>query len=274
MELPATPPRHHPTASEIFPTLPKNPQWSPFPSKAMYLADTLCHSRRIHFGRTHIKAVLEFARLTRGEDIPTYDALRKFQKSLKARMGDLTKKYVSSRGTVFHVNKVLESLRQDIANPQVRPHMKFFPHANSKHMSQAWHGQKMTHNMPDEYLTPCVRLGGQIFYVNELVWRQDDWFIPLRWITVGPKEELYAIGHRALDTQNGSSVISSKRKTVRVATFLESYPELHSCQAVPVFDDIELNGFCIDDAASFTIDCGVPSGLFCSNYCFYGRCVR
>ncbi|KAG8795702.1 hypothetical protein FRC12_010939 [Ceratobasidium sp. 428] len=219
-ELPATPPRHHVTASKIFPTLPKSTQWSPFPSKAMYLADTLCHSRRIHFGRTHIKAALEFARLTQGEDIPTYDALRKFQKSLKARMGDPTKKYVSSQGTIFHVNEISESIKQDIANPEVRPHMKFIPHANGKHMSQAWHGRKMVHDMPDEYLTPCVRFGGRIFYVNELVRRQDDWFIPLRWVTVGPEEELYAIGHRALDTPNGISVISSERKTVRVATFI------------------------------------------------------
>ncbi|KAG8781669.1 hypothetical protein FRC12_021639 [Ceratobasidium sp. 428] len=236
-ELPATLPRHHLTASKIFPTLPKSTQWSPFPSKAMYLADTLCHSRRIHFGRTHIKAALEFARLTGGEDIPTYDALRNFQKSLKARMGDPTKKYVSSQGTIFHVNEISESIKQDIANPEVRPHMKFVPHANGKHMSQAWHGRKMVHDMPDEYLTPCVRFEGRIFYVNELVRRQDDWFIPLRWITVGPEEELYAIGHRALDTPNGISVISSERKTVRVATFLESYPELHSRQAVPVFDE-------------------------------------
>jgi hypothetical protein len=82
-----------------------------------------------------------------------------------------------------------------MANPLVRPHMHFLPHVDGNHTSQAWHGHKMVHDMPDHILTPCAQIGSQIFYVNELVRRKNDWFIPLRWITMGPKHELYAIGH-------------------------------------------------------------------------------
>ncbi|KAG9075324.1 hypothetical protein FRC06_010151 [Ceratobasidium sp. 370] len=87
-------------------------QWSPFLSKAMYLADVLCHSRRVHFGRTHVKALLEYARETRGETIPSYHALRKFQKSLKECMGDPSKRHVSSGGTVYYVNEISEAVKQ------------------------------------------------------------------------------------------------------------------------------------------------------------------
>lgn len=96
---------------------------------------------------------------------------------------------------------------QDFANPLVRPHMNFLPHDDGKRMSQAWHGHKMIHDIPDRFLTPCVRLNGRVFYVNELVRRQNDWFIPLRWITAGSNNELCAIGYKVQETSVSVKVI-------------------------------------------------------------------
>lgn len=87
-----------------------------------------------------------------------------------------------------------------MANPLVRPHMNFLPHADGNRLSQAWNGHKMVHDMPDHILTPCARVGGKMFYVNELVRRKHDWFIPLRWITSGENRELYAVGHIVKET--------------------------------------------------------------------------
>ncbi|KAG9080623.1 hypothetical protein FRC06_006335 [Ceratobasidium sp. 370] len=118
-------------------------EWKPFPGKA-------------------------FARQTQGETIPTYYALRKFQKSLKLRVGDPSKRYVSPFGTVYYVNKISEGLKQDMSNPHVRPHMNFYPHVDGKRMSQAWHGHKMVHDIPDRFLTPCMRYSNKMFYIGEL----------------------------------------------------------------------------------------------------------
>jgi hypothetical protein len=82
-----------------------------------------------------------------------------------------------------------------MANPHVRPHMNFLPHIEGKHMSQAWHGYKMVHDISDNMLTPYLRVGNRIYYVNELVRRKNDYFLPLRWITYGPSKELYAMGY-------------------------------------------------------------------------------
>ncbi|KAG9122228.1 hypothetical protein FRC07_001489 [Ceratobasidium sp. 392] len=214
-----------------------NPEWLPFPSKAMYLAETICSSRRVHFGRRHVEIMLEYARQTQGEPIPSYYALREFRKSLKSRIGDPSKRYVSPGGTVFYVNEISEGIKQDISNPQVRPHMNFFPHVDGKHMSQAWHGHKMVYDVPDRFLTPCMSYGKKLFYVNELVRREHDWFIPLRWITVGPDREPHAVGHIVRNTQTGLIVHRAERKTVKVSSFLESYCELETRRAVPVFDE-------------------------------------
>ncbi|KAG9122457.1 hypothetical protein FRC07_001140 [Ceratobasidium sp. 392] len=216
-------------------------KWRPFPTKAMYLADLICHSRRVHFGRTHIRAILEYARQTQGEKIPSYHALRKFQKLLKARVGDPTQRCVSSQDTVYYVNDVSEGVKQDVGNPLARPHMTFVPQVNGKRMSQAWHGRKMVHNVDDKFLTPCIRHNGRIFYVNELVRRCTDWFIPLRWVTVGPDCELHAIGHHVVQTSTGLDVVCAERKTVKVSTFLESFPELQTRKAVPAFDEKSAN---------------------------------
>lgn len=84
--------------------------------------------------------------------------------------------------------------------------MNFYPHVDGKHMSQAWHGHKMVHDIPDRFLTPCACINGRMFYVNELVRRQQDWFIPLRWITHGPSREMCAIGHIVKDTEVGQFI--------------------------------------------------------------------
>ena len=87
-----------------------------------------------------------------------------------------------------------------MANPHVRPHMNFLPHVEGKHMSQAWHGYKMVHDVSDSVLTPFLKVGKSIYYVNELVRRKKDYFIPLRWITYGRSKELCAIGYCATES--------------------------------------------------------------------------
>ncbi|KAG9080577.1 hypothetical protein FRC06_006397 [Ceratobasidium sp. 370] len=106
-------PRQHQSAAHYVPYSPtSDSEWRPFPGKAWCLADAICNSRRVHFGRRHIEIMLEFVRQTQGETIPMYYALRKFQKSLKSRVGDPSKRYVSPFGTVYYVNKISEGLKQ------------------------------------------------------------------------------------------------------------------------------------------------------------------
>ena len=68
-------------------------------------------------------------------------------------------------------------------------------------MSQAWHGSKMLEDAPDHLMTPMIRLNGRVFYVNELVQRLNDWFLPLRWFLRGEEQYPYAFGHRVEMTE-------------------------------------------------------------------------
>lgn len=88
-----------------------------------------------------------------------------------------------------------------MANPKLRKHMNFYPHYNNKAMSQAWHGSKMLEDAPDHLMTPMISFGARIFYINELVRRKDDWFIPLRWFLRGKRRDAYAFGYRVSMTE-------------------------------------------------------------------------
>ncbi|KAF8753824.1 hypothetical protein RHS01_06641 [Rhizoctonia solani] len=140
-------------------------------------------------------------------------------------------------GSVFHLNKIAETLKLDMANPHLRPHMNFLPHMEGKHMSQAWHGFKMVHEVSDSVLTPFLRVGDRIYYVNELVRQKNDFFIPLRWITRGHLKELYAIGYHVIQSPSGLVVQSEKRRSVKVSTFLETFTEMQQQGAIPMFSD-------------------------------------
>lgn len=77
--------------------------------------------------------------------------------------------------------------------------MNFYPHFDNKQMSQVWHGTKMLASAPDHLLTPMVRYKGRIFYINELVRCNGDWFLPLRWVFKGKHRELCAVGHKVVE---------------------------------------------------------------------------
>ena len=83
----------------------------------MYLADIISSSRRLNFSREQMRVILEFARATGGQNIPRHSTLQKTQEKLKSQVGDPTYRYVAPSGTVFHLNKISEALKQVHSHP-------------------------------------------------------------------------------------------------------------------------------------------------------------
>jgi hypothetical protein len=88
-----------------------------------------------------------------------------------------------------------------MANPNTRKSMNFYPHITHNKASQAWHGEKMISKSPDHVMTPMVRYCGKIYYVNELVRREGDWFLPLHWVLMGEGQEQWCVRHHVEETQ-------------------------------------------------------------------------
>ncbi|KAG8684097.1 hypothetical protein FRC09_015621, partial [Ceratobasidium sp. 395] len=224
------------TQSNHYNPSPRSPEWPPWKNKTMFLADALANSRRLRFSNRALRAMLHFARECTPSDVPLLKALRKEQSRLASKLGDRKKQVVSANGNVFFMNRIATGIAQDFANPLIRKHMNFYPHYNKKRMSQVWHGSKMLEDTPNHLLTPMFRYNNKIYYVNELVCRKADWFLPQRWILHGESKNPWAIGLRIDIRPAGLHVLSDNQVAVPMSTFWFSYPELEAQNELPEFD--------------------------------------
>jgi hypothetical protein len=78
-----------------------------------------------------------------------------------------------------------------MANPKVRPHLKFYPEDSKGNLSEGRQGRRWLHEVDDDQITPMVRIGRQDYYIHEPAMLRDGLFcVPVRWFTVG--EVLFA----------------------------------------------------------------------------------
>lgn len=73
-----------------------------------------------------------------------------------------------------------------MANPRVRPHMRFYPEDAGKGLNEAWHGARWRHKIDPALLTPMIRIKNpsshQDFYVFEPTFLDDESAcMPVRW---------------------------------------------------------------------------------------------
>ncbi|KAI0675222.1 hypothetical protein C8Q78DRAFT_528402 [Trametes maxima] len=115
--------------------------------------------------------------------VPSLKALRKFQ--AKLRGSGLFKKdrtVISVIGNHFTQNSILKSIMLDMANPEVRRHLVFYPEEPVNGSSELRHSWKWFQGLPDEKLTPMWAYRGVHFYIGEAAELVNgDVVIPLRW---------------------------------------------------------------------------------------------
>lgn len=120
-----------------------------------------------------------------------------------------------------------------MANPKVRPHLRFYPEDSKSKLSEARQACRWLHEVDDEDLTPMARLGSRDyhrdFYVHEpAMLRNGEYCIPVRWFSVG--EILFAKCWKmqtiATDYGGGWRVIKCDAYTVPISEFLKSFPDL------------------------------------------------
>ena len=71
---------------------------------------------------------------------------------------------------------------QDMANPDVRSRIAFYPVESNEGISELCHCQKWLHDLPDDRLTPMWASRGAHFYVGEAAQLANgNIVVPLRW---------------------------------------------------------------------------------------------
>lgn len=69
-----------------------------------------------------------------------------------------------------------------MANPQVRPHLHFYPEDAGDELSEARQGTRWLHSLPPELTTPYADIAGQTYYTFELALTVGNRLVvPVRW---------------------------------------------------------------------------------------------
>lgn len=118
-----------------------------------------------------------------------------------------------------------------MANPKVRPHLSFYPEDAGNKLNEARQGKQWLHEIPDEQLTPMVRIGKDDFYTHELAMLSDQsCCMPIRWFK--RDGNFVAICWKAVpvdtDRVSGWRIMKAEQYEVMEKDFLKPFPELHA----------------------------------------------
>ncbi|KAI0752256.1 hypothetical protein BC629DRAFT_1297219, partial [Irpex lacteus] len=154
-----------------------------------FLTDLMLSSPRLKFSEAQVDALLRWAKALKAEDVPSKYVLEKSQRELAKIIGSPTKKVTGRGGNIFYINDIAHAIAKDYSNPITRFAMSDFPELDGKGASQAFHAHKMLLDSPQGIATPCAKVRGQVYFVNELLQCLDgSFFIPERfYMGVPPK---------------------------------------------------------------------------------------
>ncbi|EJD46280.1 hypothetical protein AURDEDRAFT_63293, partial [Auricularia subglabra TFB-10046 SS5] len=159
--------------------------WAPFPHKTMCFLIALDDMPRQRFSDSQMNFILWVMKEIGGRNVPTLRALRKFQEQLALQFGTRTLEQRSELGNVFYTNDIRATLAMDAANPQMANHFVVYPELCPARITNAWETKRWL-ELPLDFLTPMVRSGAQIYYVNELAMLDSgDFVLPYMWCTWG-----------------------------------------------------------------------------------------
>ncbi|KAJ7021121.1 hypothetical protein C8F04DRAFT_1213895 [Mycena alexandri] len=151
----------------------KSPEWFPYPSKMLFLLDTLDNLPRLRISNSLMKVFLWILKESGAHDVPSFEHLRKVQKSLRTKCGVPTTQYKTAKGNIFHMNDPRTLVAKDWANSETRKFIHIYPEIPEDGViREIWHAQN-----PMYAALYCH------FFVNELArLKNGDLVIPICWI--------------------------------------------------------------------------------------------
>ncbi|CDO77297.1 hypothetical protein BN946_scf184753.g47, partial [Trametes cinnabarina] len=164
--------------------------WWPYPNQTWFMVDMMDHLPRKPISDDQMKVFLWVLQESKGVNVPTFTALRKFQTHAARQIGFRTTHHITALNNEYFANKPAELFRLNLANPLVRPQMRLYPEICGP-VSEFFHSKKLL-AMDDQTLDHGQLMWAdwkhapqRHFYIKEIALLQDGRFvIPLRFVTV------------------------------------------------------------------------------------------
>ncbi|KAE9396390.1 hypothetical protein BT96DRAFT_824723, partial [Gymnopus androsaceus JB14] len=166
-------------------------QWYPWKDRITCTLDVLMHLPRSVFSQKQLDLFLWLLRVNGVSDVPSVKTMKSLNEALQKMCGIDTLCYDGALGHRYYVNSLAQIIAQEMANPEVRPKLHFYPEDSGEHLSEARQAERWLHEAPDDLLTPMARIRDQDYYIYEPAMLSDGiCCIPVRWFTRG--KGLYA----------------------------------------------------------------------------------
>ncbi|THV06317.1 hypothetical protein K435DRAFT_645468 [Dendrothele bispora CBS 962.96] len=208
--------------------------YSPYPNRLIMLLDIMDNLPRLWLSTAHFKLILWLLKQIGVQQVPSYDSFRKTQKELGAICGSEPLECTSSLGNHFYVNDPQEAIKRQFANPEVAPHINFYPEETDGPISEVWQAERWREFDPSQ-LTPMYSMNGKQFYVNEVAMLQDNRLvIPLLWVK--RHGVLCANCHTVDIAQDGKWTQNTTIESIQASNFDANYLdiiELMSDKTIP-----------------------------------------
>ncbi|KAG8978953.1 hypothetical protein FRB90_008233, partial [Tulasnella sp. 427] len=226
--------------------------YGPWPSKEHFLIDTMSAFPRSVFSQTEMDAMRWFTSKCGINGLPTLSEVQRHRKAILKAAGADTKLVDGDLGNSFALNDFSRILAHEMANPCVRPHLRFYAEDCGKHVSEARHGSRWAREVNANLAGPMARLecGGSFidFYVHEIALANVDSYgtyapvLPTRWFERSGK--LFARTHRVQvnSTRTAFIIDASHCADIPLSAFFASLVELkgsHRAYGLPSPTEIE-----------------------------------
>ncbi|KAH6880930.1 hypothetical protein BKA70DRAFT_1446935 [Coprinopsis sp. MPI-PUGE-AT-0042] len=160
--------------------------WFPWLDKIVCVLDLLMHLPRSLFSERQLGAILWAMAFTGGRELPSVDQMKGYNKTLQSLCGINTIPHKGVFGNLYSLNDISQIVAQEMSNPQVRPHLTFYPEDAGERLEGASQGERWLHNLPPGQTTPMHRIAGVDYYIYEPCMLHDGSFcIPTRWFVRG-----------------------------------------------------------------------------------------
>ncbi|KAJ7703890.1 hypothetical protein B0H17DRAFT_1157051 [Mycena rosella] len=214
-------------------------EWFPYPSKMMFLLDTLDNLPRLRISSSLMCVILWVLKEARcRETVPSFDHLRRVQKTIRAQCGISTIPCKSVQGNVFFMNDPTAIIAKDWANPTTRKMIHVYPEIPEDGIiREIWHAQKWRKNMDLDILSPMYDAGTSHYYFNEFSRLRDGRFvIPIRWVKFRGK--VYADTFAVTINKEGKATVRDGETSLICSDNLEqNYYDLEQMGEIPNWGD-------------------------------------
>ncbi|PPQ75136.1 hypothetical protein CVT24_010098, partial [Panaeolus cyanescens] len=160
-------------------------EWYPYPSKLIFLLDTIDNLPRLRISTAFMRTMLWMLKELGIRNVPSYDSFKKIQKEVRQNAGITTSQRQSPKGNLFSFNNPCDLIAKDWANPDVCDHIRRYPVIPSNGcISEIWHAQKWHSDLDRHVLSPMYDdKKGRHYFIDEPAMLDNGCMvIPVRWL--------------------------------------------------------------------------------------------